>query len=77
MTTIGRQGVFLLQLENQIVDFAGGDRIESRCGLIEKQDFRLQRQRACQTHSFLHASGNITRHLVEIAVPCQRCSTIP
>src|ERR1017187_3910678 len=43
----GRQIVFLLQLQNQIVDFGGGDRIESCRGFIEKQEFRLKRQSAC------------------------------
>src|SRR3984885_3342488 len=41
----GRHLMFLLKLENQIVDFTGADRIETGCWFVEKQDLRLQGKR--------------------------------
>ena len=38
--------VFLFQLENQVFNFGGGDRIKSRSGLIHQQHFRFYRQSA-------------------------------
>src|SRR5277367_3339854 len=58
----GRRVVFLLQLENQLVDLPGGNGIKSRRGFIEQQDARLQSQRSRQPHSLLHAAGNIAGH---------------
>jgi hypothetical protein len=44
--------VFLLQLENQVVDLAGTDGIETRGGLVEQQDLGIQCQRARQPTRF-------------------------
>ena len=63
----GCHGMFLLQLENQLINLAGGNRIESRRGFIQQQDVGVESQRPRQPHSLLHAAGNIGRHLLKIA----------
>ena len=50
----GSHLMLALQLENQIVDLSGTDGIKSGSRLVEKQNLRLQRQRACQPNAFLH-----------------------
>ena len=59
--------MFLLQLENQLVDLAGGYGIQSRSGFVQQQDVGVERQRARQPYALLHAARNIRRHLLEIA----------
>src|ERR1035437_5143158 len=56
-----------LDLENQIVDLARADGVKACRGLVKKQYLRLQRERARQTYTFLHAARYIGRHLPKIA----------
>ena len=58
--------VFLLQLHNQFADFSGSDWIQSRGGLIEKQDVGRQGQSTGQADPLLHSPGNLSRHFVQI-----------
>src|SRR5271165_1788076 len=60
--------MLFLELENQIVDLRGTDGVKTGGGLVEQQNIRLQSQRTCQSYSFLHAAGEIGRHLREVAL---------
>ena len=54
----------LLQAEQQIVDFVGGDRIEPGARLVDEQHRRIERQRAREAGALPHAARQIGRHLV-------------
>src|ERR1039458_1533409 len=45
-----------LQLENQVVNLRGADRIETGGGFVEQKNVRLQRQCASKTDALLHAA---------------------
>jgi len=58
--------VFVLQLENQLIDLTGSDGIESCRGFIKQEDAWLKSQRARQPDALLHAAGKIAGHFLEI-----------
>src|ERR1035438_1849636 len=45
-----------LQLENQVVNLRGADRIETSGGFVEQKNVRLQSQCASKTDALLHAA---------------------
>ena len=49
----------LLDLHNQFIEQARTDRIKTGRRLVEKKDFRIQRDGARQGGSFLHAAANL------------------
>ncbi len=49
------------QLDDQVVDHIGHDRVEPGRRLVEKQDFRLGRDRPRQRHALLHAARQLGR----------------
>src|ERR1017187_1390325 len=51
-----RHPMFRLQLENQVVNLRGTDRIETGGGFVEQKNVRLQSQCASKTDAFLHAA---------------------
>src|SRR5580700_10908221 len=55
--------MFLLELENQIIDLRRADGIKTGGRLVEQQNVWLQSQSTGKSYSFLHASGNVCRHL--------------
>src|SRR5436190_8896687 len=58
----------LPQLPNQLDDLRCGDRVEPRRRLVEQHDLGIQRERARQSDTFLHASGDVRGQLVEVAL---------
>jgi len=50
-------GVLRLQLKDQIFDLGGGDRVQSRGGLIHQQHFRVHGQRARNAQALLLSAG--------------------
>ena len=61
----GRNVAFFLQFEDQLVDFAGSDGIETRGGFVEQLDAGLERQRARQSHALLHTARKFGGHFVQ------------
>ena len=57
-----------LELHQERVDFAGGDRIEAGARLVRQQDRRVERQRARQPGALPHAAREVRRHLVVLAL---------
>src|SRR5271169_6361104 len=51
----GGHVMFLLKLENQIVDLSGTDGIETGGGLVKQQNIWIQNQSPRQADSLLHA----------------------
>src|SRR6185503_20825016 len=58
-------GVFRLELVDQLLDALGGDRIQRRGGLVHQQDLRLDRQRARDAQPLLLAARERQRGIVE------------
>ena len=52
-------GVCLLEVQDEIVDAGGHDRVEPRRRLIEEQDLRVHRQRAGDGGALLHAAAQL------------------
>ena len=73
----GRHLALLLQLENQLTNFRRGDRIKTSRRLIEKQDVWIQGKSASQTHSLLHATGELRRHLLEVLIHSDTSEEFP
>ena len=46
---------------DQFVELGGADRIEAGCGLVEKDDFRIQRKRAGERDALDHAARKLGR----------------
>ena len=61
-----RHRAAVFQLEHELFDFRGGDGIERGAGLIEKQHFRIDRQRASDAEPLLLAAGERERGLVQV-----------
>src|SRR5438132_5696347 len=59
-----RDGVGLLQTQNQLVDARRHERIKPCRGFVNKQDFRVHRQRASHCGAFLHAAAQLGGHEV-------------
>ena len=57
------------ELENQVVDCVGRDRIETRRGLIKEKIARPGRERARERNAFLHSVGNFGRHTFKTSAP--------
>ncbi len=53
------------RLKDQIVEPAGGDRIEAGGRFVEEQNVGVQRQRPRQTCPFAHAAAEFGRKLVD------------
>src|ERR1017187_1767087 len=51
-----RHLMFRLELENQVVNLRGANRIEAGGGFIEQKKVRLQSQCARKSNAFLHAA---------------------
>src|SRR5580700_3419000 len=64
----GGHVVLLLQLENELIDLAGGDGIKTGGWFIEQEDAGLERQGPRQAYTLLHAAGNIAGHFLEIGL---------
>jgi hypothetical protein len=47
------------QITDKVVELAGGNRIEPRRGLVEKDDFGIEGQSASQTGSLAHAAREL------------------
>src|SRR5207249_11282235 len=63
----------LAQLEDQLVEPTGADRIEPGRRLVEEQHLRVERDRACQARALLHAATDLRRVVVlEPTEPDQR-----
>ena len=58
-----QDGELLLQLGDQLLDLAGGDRVERRGRFVEQQHFRLQGDRAGDAQALLLAAGQAQRAL--------------
>ena len=61
-----RRARCFFRLEQQLVDLAGGDRIEAGARLVDEQDVRVERHRPRQAGALLHAAREVRRHLVEV-----------
>src|SRR5216684_1830770 len=62
----GHKGAEILQLHEQLFDFCGADGIERGAGLVEKQDFGLDGESACDAQALLLAAGKFIGGLVEM-----------
>ena len=51
----------LAQLENQVIEPAGGDRIQSRRRLVEEQDFGVEGEGSRKARALAHASRKLGR----------------
>ena len=58
-----RQAERAAQVKDQVVEGGGGDRIEARGGFIEKQQRRIERERARQRRALDHAARQLRRKL--------------
>ena len=58
-------GALLLQTNQKILDFGGGDRIERGAGLIEEENFRIHRKGAGNTQTLLLAAGECVGRLMK------------
>jgi len=47
----------LLQIADQLIECGSANGVESRCWLVEKQDFRIERQRPGKPRPFAHTAG--------------------
>src|SRR6184192_1796662 len=54
----------LAQLEDQLVEPAGADRVEPSRRLVEEQHLRVERDRARQARPLLHAAADLRRVVV-------------
>ena len=62
-----RHLMFRLQLENQVVNLRGTDRIETSSRFIEQKNVRLQSQCTSKANALLHAARNIRRQFIQMA----------
>src|ERR1035441_10743838 len=58
--------MFRLELEDQVVNLRGADRIETGGGFIEQKNVRGQSQCTRKTNPLLHATRYVRRHLFEM-----------
>ena len=56
-----RQAERAAQVKDQVVEGGGGDRIEACSGLIEKQQHRIERERARQRRALDHSTRQLRR----------------
>ena len=54
----------LLQRADEIVEIAGGNRVEARGRLVEEHDLRIERERPRQRDALGHAAGQLGRQFV-------------
>jgi hypothetical protein len=55
-----------VDLEDQLTEQRGTDRIEARVGLVEEHDVRLEHQRSREPGSLAHSARELVGHLVAI-----------
>jgi hypothetical protein len=73
-------GVVALQLVDQLLDLAGGDRVERRAGLVEQQHLGLDGDAAGDAQALLLAARQARAALVELVldlVPQRRLAQRP
>src|SRR5262245_64853049 len=58
-----RGAALALQLDQQVIDFNSGHRIESTAGFINEQNARIHCHCPRQTYALLHSTGDFSRHL--------------
>ena len=51
------------QPQDELVEFGGGDRIQPRRRLVQEQDHRIERHRACDGRALLHAAADFGWHM--------------
>src|SRR6266849_10622645 len=62
----GDDGAEILQLNEELFDFRGADRIERRTGFVEKQDFGLDSEGAGDAQALLLATGKFVGGFVKM-----------
>ena len=53
------------EVENQSVEFCRGNRVESRRGLIQKENVRVKRHGTRDGRTFLHAAAEFGGHIIQ------------
>src|SRR5437588_4831395 len=64
----GHDGAKVLQLHKKLFDLGGADGIERGAGLVEQQDFRVNRQRARNAQALLLPAGEFVSGLVKVVL---------
>src|SRR5262249_19843387 len=67
-----RRVAVVLEVQEQLVDLARGDRIQPRARLVDQQQTWVQRHRAREAGAPAHAAGEIGRHLVRLVAEADR-----
>ena len=58
----------ILETKHQLLDLGGGNRIQGRARFIQKQNFRIDSQRARNTEPLLLAAGERIRRIVQLVL---------
>src|SRR5215472_10162629 len=58
-----REAQALIELADERIDAAGGEGVEIRRGLVQKQNLRIEGKRSCQRGALDHAAGKLGRNL--------------
>ena len=53
-----------VEVDDQLVEVGGADRVETRVRLVEQQDLRVEHERSGQAGALAHAAGDLTGELL-------------